>query len=100
MTFKIGVLAGMGPRSTAPFINMLIDACQTGYGAKDDMDFPQMHIISLPTPFYPGRKINVSEMVTRLQQGIGELVAAEVNLIVVPCNLAHSYYSAMQEAAP
>lgn len=51
MTVSIGVLAGMGPRSTAPFVDMLVTECHIGYGAKYDMDFPKMHIISLPTPF-------------------------------------------------
>ncbi|WBV23599.1 MULTISPECIES: hypothetical protein [Pantoea] len=40
MTVSIGVLAGMGPRSTAPFIDMLVTDCQVGYGAKYDLDFP------------------------------------------------------------
>jgi len=29
----IGILAGMGPRSTAPFVDMLVDECQRQYGA-------------------------------------------------------------------
>jgi len=40
MTVSIGVLAGMGPRSTAPFIDMLVTDCQVGDGAKYDLDFP------------------------------------------------------------
>lgn len=50
MTYSLGVLAGMGPRSTAPFIDMLVDECQKQYGARFDIDYPKMHIISLPTP--------------------------------------------------
>jgi len=99
MSILIGVLAGMGPRSTAPFIDMLVDACQSLYGAKNDMDFPKMHIISLPTPFYPGHDIDDGKMAAALQSGINDLVKAGVNLIVVPCNLAHRYYSQMKEAS-
>jgi len=95
MSCSIGVLAGMGPRSTAPFIDMLVSACQSLYGAKDDMDFPKMHIISLPTPFYPGREIDDRKMALALQSGIQDLVKAEVDLIVVPCNLAHRYFAEM-----
>lgn len=51
MSYSLGVLAGMGPRSTAPFIDMLVDECQKQYGARFDIDYPKMHIISLPTPF-------------------------------------------------
>jgi aspartate racemase len=96
MTFSIGVLAGMGPRSTAPFVDMLVTDCHIGYGAKYDMDFPKMHIISLPTPFWPGKKVDDNAMIATLQQGITELVRAKVSLIAVPCNLAHCYFAEMK----
>lgn len=48
----IGILAGMGPRSTAPFIDLVIDECQRQYGAQNDIDFPSMMIYSLPAPCY------------------------------------------------
>ncbi|VGH46765.1 Uncharacterised protein [Klebsiella pneumoniae] len=97
MGVSLGILAGMGPRSTAPFIDMLVTDCQVVCGAKYDMDFPEMHIISLPTPFWPGKKINCSEMIAALQHGIAELVKADVSLIAVPCNLAHCYFDEMNE---
>jgi aspartate racemase len=78
----------MGPRSTAPFIDMLVNSSQVLYGAKYDMGFPTMHIISLPTPFYPGQVIDDRAMIQALQHGISDLVRAEVDLIAVPCNLA------------
>ncbi|EBK1958136.1 aspartate/glutamate racemase family protein [Salmonella enterica] len=99
MTVSIGVLAGMGPRSTAPFIDMLVTDCQTEYGARYDMDFPEMHIISLPTPFWPGQKIDDKAMVAILKQGIDKLVRAKVSLIAIPCNLAHCYFTEMKEVS-
>ncbi|MCC8367470.1 aspartate/glutamate racemase family protein [Xenorhabdus sp. PB61.4] len=99
MSYSIGVLAGMGPRSTAPFIDMLVNASQSLYGAKNDIDFPKMHIISLPTPFYPGQAIDDVKMVQALQAGIADLVKAEVNLIVIPCNIAHIYYREIEKAS-
>lgn len=96
MSVTIGILAGMGPRSTAPFIDMLIDACQEQYGAICDMDFPEMHIISLPIPFWPGREINEVEMTNVLCRGIAQLKSVGVGVIAVPCNLAHGYFTQMQ----
>ena len=92
MSVSIGILAGMGPRSTAPFIDSLVTECQKIYGAKHDMDFPKMHIISLPTPFWPGHKIDDTAMIAHLKQGIKDLVTAKVSLISIPCNLAHCYF--------
>lgn len=99
MSYSLGVLAGTGPRSTAPFIDMLVDECQKQYGARFDIDYPKMHIISLPTPFFPDRPVDDAAMSAALREGIRNLVQAGVNLIVVPCNVAHSYFTEMQDAS-
>lgn len=78
---------------------VLVTDCHVGYGAKYDMDFPKMHIISLPAPFWPGKKIDDDAMIATLQQGISELVRAKVSLIAVPCNLAHCYFAEMKAAS-
>ena len=57
----IGILAGMGPRSTAPFVDMVVDECQRQYGARYDIDFPPMQIYALPTPFYIDRPISIKQ---------------------------------------
>ena len=54
----IGILAGMGPKSTGPFIDQVVSAFQSLTGAKNDIDFPSMLIYSLPTPFYVDRPID------------------------------------------
>lgn len=51
----VGILAGMGPRSTAPFIDLVVTEYQVQYGARVDIDFPKMMICSQPAPFYEGR---------------------------------------------
>ena len=51
----IGILTGMGPKSTGPFIDQVVSAFQSLTGAKNDIDFPPMMIYSLPTPFYVDR---------------------------------------------
>lgn len=99
MSVTIGILAGMGPRTTAPFVEMLATSCQELYGATYDMDFPLMHIISLPTPFYPDRETDSKKMIESLVSGIKMLVKSEVSIIVVPCNSAHCYFESMEKAA-
>lgn len=54
----IGILAGMGPKSTGPFVDKVVDECQKIYGAIHDMDFPHMMIYSCPTPFYMNKPLN------------------------------------------
>jgi aspartate racemase len=43
----IGIPAGMGPKSTGPFIDQVISSFQSSTGAKNDIDFPPIIIYSL-----------------------------------------------------
>jgi aspartate racemase len=54
----IGILAGMGPTSTAPFIELMIEECRRQYGARDDIDFPRMLICSQPAAFCHDRPLD------------------------------------------
>lgn len=88
----IGVLAGMGPRSTSPFLELVLDQCQEQYGAKNDIDFPHILVYSLPTPFYLDRKINHEELKNSIIDGLKRLETCDVSFIAMPCNTAHKYY--------
>ena len=93
MTSKIiGILAGMGPRSTAPFIDLVVTECQRQYGATNDIDFPPMMIYSLPTPFYIDRPVDHAAMQATICAGLRHLAASGVAFIAMPCNSAHVYY--------
>jgi aspartate racemase len=88
----IGILAGMGPRSTAPFIDLIVNQCQIQYGANLDEEFPNMMIYSLPTPFYDHRPIDHAEMKSVVKTGLKRLEAAGVSFIAIPCNTVHAYF--------
>jgi aspartate racemase len=92
----IGILAGMGPRSTAPFIDLVVDECQRQYGAKYDLDFPRMLILSQPTPFYLDRPIDHIALKSSILAGLKELARAGVSFIAMPCNTAHVYFDELQ----
>jgi len=92
----IGILAGMGPKSTGPFIDQVISQYQTITGAKDDIDFPPMMIYSLPTPFYLDRPIDHKLMEKTLAKGLQKLESCGVTFIAMPCSTAHLYFEALQ----
>lgn len=94
----IGILAGMGPRSTAPFLDLVIDECQLQYGAKYDDEFPQIMIYSLPTPFYIDRPINHELMKKTIIEGLQKLESTGVDFIAMPCNSAHIYFKELKES--
>jgi aspartate racemase len=91
----IGILAGMGPRSTAPFIDLVVTECQTQYGARDDIDFPKMMICSQPAPFYEDRPIDHPALEAAIQDGLSHLERAGVDFLAIACNTAHIYYPAL-----
>ncbi|PGZ01981.1 amino-acid racemase [Bacillus cereus] len=94
----IGILAGMGPKSTGPFVDTVVAQCQTIYGAKHDMDFPHMMIYSCPTPFYMDRPIDHAAMKKAIIEGAQKLESTRVDFIVMPCNTAHLYFEELQHS--
>ena len=94
----IGILAGMGPRSTAPFVDMVVSECQRQYGARYDDEFPPMMIYSLPTPFYVDRPIDHAALRASIAAGLRTLAGTGVSLIAMPCNTAHIYYAELAAA--
>ncbi|MGE6399547.1 aspartate/glutamate racemase family protein [Bacillus cereus] len=94
----IGILAGMGPKSTGPFVDTVVAKCQTIYGAKHDMDFPHMMIYSCPTPFYMDRPIDHEAMKKAIIEGAQKLESTGVGFIAMPCNTAHLYFEELQRS--
>lgn len=88
----IGILAGMGPRSTAPFVDMAVDECQRQYGARYDIDFPPMLIYALPTPFYVDRPIDHTALEAAIAACLRKLEETGVAFVAMPCNSAHLYF--------
>lgn len=93
----IGILAGMGPKSTGPFVDQVVRAFQALSGAKDDIDFPPMMIYSLPTPFYVDKPIDHKLMEMTICEGLKKLESCGVDFIAMPCNTAHRYFQALKQ---
>ncbi|GGE66150.1 aspartate/glutamate racemase family protein [Priestia taiwanensis] len=87
----IGILAGMGPMSTGPFIDKVMMQCQQLYGAMEDMDFPEVMIYSCPTPYYTNKPINHNDMEKAIIAGAKRLEKTGVDFIAMPCNTGHLY---------
>src|SRR5215207_232752 len=88
----IGILAGMGPRSTAPFVDMVVTECQAQYGAKYDEEFPRMMIYSLPVPFRADEPLDEGALRETVCEGLRRLEATGVEFVAMPCNTAHIFY--------
>lgn len=94
----IGILAGMGPKSTAPFVDKVVAQCQQIYGAKYDIDFPPMLIYSCPTPFFFDRPVDHAVLAGSIVAGAERLAGMGVDFIAIPCNIAHIYLADIRAA--
>lgn len=88
----IGVLAGMGPRSTAPFLERVVEQCAVQYGATADSDFPPIMVYSLPTPFTAIQPLDHDAMRRSIRAGLQRLLRTHVSIVGMPCNVAHVYW--------
>jgi aspartate racemase len=95
----IGLLAGMGVKSTAPFLEMVIDECRRQYGAEHQSDYPQMIIFSWPTSVRFDRPLDHERISARIAEGVRWLSTTGVDFIALPANLPHLYFDRLEAAA-
>ncbi|HEX2222909.1 MAG TPA: GNAT family N-acetyltransferase [Thermoanaerobaculia bacterium] len=88
----LGILAGMGPRSTGPFLDLVITECQLQHGARHDADFPKMMICSQPVPFYEDRPNDNAAIFAATRDGLVHLERTGADLLAIACNTAHIFY--------
>ncbi|KAB8033355.1 aspartate/glutamate racemase family protein [Fluviispira multicolorata] len=88
----IGILAGHGPKTTAPFLDRIVSYCQILYGARLDSDLPHMMIYSLPVPFFPNKPVDNENLKECLRFGVERLKNAQIHFLVIPSNYIHTYY--------
>jgi aspartate racemase len=94
----IGILAGMGPRSTAPFLDLVVTACQEIYGARDDIDFPKIVVCSQPAPFFEDRPPDHAALEAATLDGLRTLEAAGAAFLGMACNTVHIYHRRLAAA--
>lgn len=90
----LGILGGMGPRSTAPFLELVLDACERRYGARDDIDFPLMMVCSMPVPFVPQAASHDAEAeFLAVREGLQRLDTPDTGVLAIACNTAHVHHA-------
>jgi aspartate racemase len=93
---RLGILAGMGPWSTAPFLTRLLERCRERFGAVEDGDFPHLDLMSLPTPYTVAG--DTDALAKPLCAAVRDLERNEPAAIGVACNTAHEHLAAMRAA--
>jgi aspartate racemase len=92
----IGILGGMGARSTAPYLDLVIDQCQALYGASQNDEYPHIITYSIPAPLYLDRPLDHEKVPDVVSAGLQRLENCGVDFIAMPCNTAHIFYDQLQ----
>jgi len=92
---RIGILGGIGPEATGEFYNKLIKKIQEK-GIKNNKDFPQIIINSIPAPELIYDNISEEELKPYID-GLKELDNFGVDFIVMVCNTIYLFYDKLQK---
>ena len=95
----IGMLGGMGPESTAYTYMRMVRYCQKKFGAKLDSDFPPILIYSMPVPDVVEKGRGDSEVLARLEAGVGKLRDAGAEFSFIACNTMQGFVPALRKKA-
>jgi len=86
---SIGIIGGMGPQASAKLLEVLIAICNRDYGAKDDSDFPEIILNSIPVPDFISDGTNINPAFNTLQDRIKRLESFNPICFGIACNTAH-----------
>ena len=86
---KIGVIGGVGPQATKFIYEKIIELSQSKYGAKNNNDYPDLIIESLPIPDFISDKSQIEVARKMLVESTQSLVKAGVTRLCLGSNTVH-----------
>jgi aspartate racemase len=89
----IGVIGGMGPYASAYFYKLLITKSTKEYGAKNNDDYPEVVIDSVPVPDFISDTKHLSVAKKILMSRVMALNNFGCNVIAMACNTGHLLYT-------
>jgi aspartate racemase len=88
----IGLIGGMGPYASAYFYKLLLMKSLDNYGAKNNDDFPEILIDSVPVPDFISNTNKLDEAKTILVSRVRKMNKYGVGNIGMVCNTGHILY--------
>jgi len=85
----IGILGGMGPEASYYLYKTLIDLSIKYFGAKNNDDFPEIILHSIPVPDFISNDSDKKIALKILKDRIAQLNNANIICLAIACNTAH-----------
>lgn len=86
---KIGIVGGVGPQATKFIYEKIIELSQSKYGAKNNDDYPDLIIESLPIPDFISDKNNIEIAKRMLIESVENLTKAGATRLCLGSNTVH-----------
>jgi aspartate racemase len=86
---KIGLIGGVGPQATAKIYGDMIRFAQTKYGAKNNDDFPNVVIESVPIPDFISDTKDLKKAKEMLIESVANLEKAGATILAIGSNTVH-----------
>lgn len=93
---SIGIIGGMGPQASAKLLEVMISMCNRDYGAKNDEDFPEIILNSIPVPNFISNEDNISISLNILKKRVKSLEIFNPACFGIACNTAHLLLADLQ----
>lgn len=84
----IGVIGGMGPYASVDFYRLLIEGARYHYGAKNNDEYPEVIVDSIPVPDFLSDKKRMEEAAQILEDRTRRLSNFGATIITMVCNTA------------
>lgn len=95
----IGILGGMGPQASAYLYKLLIDLSIRDFSAKNNNDFPEIILYSIPIPDFISSDKDRDDALFMLRDRVEELNKFDISCLAIACNTVHVLLSDLQKAS-
>ncbi|MEI6887064.1 MAG: amino acid racemase [bacterium] len=86
---KIGIIGGVGPQATAYLYSKIIQLAQEKYSAKNNDDYPNVIINSLPIPDFISNKVSIAKALEMLKECVSNFSKSGIDKICIASNTVH-----------
>lgn len=95
----IGIIGGMGPEASVYMYKTLIEFSIKHFGAKDNQDFPEIILDSVPVPDFISNNRYKTKAKLMLRKRVKNFDQNDVLCLSIACNTAHILFDDLQKTS-
>src|SRR3989344_9323807 len=85
----IAILGGMGPEASSYMYNTLINLAISDFGAKNNDEFPEIILHSVPVPDFISSDKDKKKALNMVEKRVKDLNKLDISCISIACNTAY-----------